>query len=428
MAAQPTVVLIGKTNVGKSTFWKRMTKHQALVSPVRHTTRDAKQANVMWRHATFSLIDTGGFDIMRNEIFAKEILERIEQSVTKADVIVFMTDTPYALTRDEEVWLQRLRQMRKKTIVLFNKFDRPHLRARAQKTFFGFPSVGIAAVNGGGTGDALDMIVEFLPDNSVLGKPDMLRLVLAGRTNVGKSTLFNALLHGERAIVHDEHHTTREAQTVPLLIQGHECELVDTAGFLNRPKNRLHKDALEITEETISAADIVCVVTDAFGPSFSGRDLSTMHKVLKNRKSLLVVLNKWDMIPLEKRKDVLLRFKKSLKGLPFVPIVPVSAIKKKGLRLMMDACAEIIEARTHLIEDPELALIRDRLGEDFLDVRQLETNPPRFIAVSKMRSVPKAYADIVEKAIRFMYPFIGTPLIISVSKRPRKYVPSSRTR
>jgi len=416
----PRVVLLGRTNVGKSTFFTRMSGQPALTSSTPNTTRDAKEAQVEWQGKTFLLIDTGGFDIERTDPMHVDVTARIGRELAHATHILFMTDNPAFLTDEEKRWIHGL-YFRTPITILVNKSDKPFMRRGNPRIHYkGIKAFPVSSTNGGGTGDVLDYLVESFEKNNPKLPEIVFRLGLIGRTNVGKSSLVNALAHEDKAIVNSHDHTTREPLAVTVFRKGQAIEVIDTAGAQKRPKQQIHIESKEVSLQAIATCDVIALVTEARTFPIPAQDVELAHSALAMGKSLMIIVNKWDTNPdtsprgeHEERKRIL----RALPQLYFVPIIMASAKTKSHIQRILDTAAKVYSERFITLENKDIRSIQQRLSKHVWLVEQLAINPPRFHAIGTEKSIPRAINDIFHKMIRETYPFLGTPLKLSIAKR-----------
>jgi len=416
----PRVVLLGRTNVGKSTFFTRMSGQPALTSSTPNTTRDAKEAQVEWQGKTFLLIDTGGFNIERTDPLHIDVTARIGRELKTATHILFMTDNPAFLTDEEKRWVHGLHAHTPMTIIV-NKADKPFMRQRDPHIHYkGIKVFPVSSTNGGGTGDVLDYLVESFKKNSVELPHIAFRLGLIGRTNVGKSSLVNALANEDRSIVNSHDHTTREPLAVTVFRKGQAIEVIDTAGAQKRPKQQIHIESQEVSLKAIATCDVIALVTEARTFPIPAQDIELAHSALEMGKSLMIIVNKWDTNPDTSSRGEREERKKILRALPqlqFVPIIMASAKTQSHIPRILDTAAKVYLERFVMLAKKDVRSIQQRLSKHVWLVEQLAVDPPRFHAIGTEKSIPRAINDIFHKLIRETYPFLGTPLKLSIAKR-----------
>ena len=435
-----TVALIGRSNVGKSTLFNRLIGNKkALIDSQAGTTRDRHNDIVFWRGRRFLLIDCGGLDLETDTELKKAIVDQARVAMQKAQVILFVTDVNDGLLPDDKKLAAELRQFNHdRIIVAANKADRPVLRSQAAE----FAKLGygeawpISAINGSGIGDMLDELTERLTklhlSQPVEQKLTPIKIALLGHTNVGKSSIANALLGEQRLVVSAEPHTTRNAISVNLMDHGQLFELTDTAG-INRHQTTHHLDkhAQEQTVEELNKCDVALLVTDASEP-LSHQDRHLAGLVNEVKCGLIIIANKWDLLenkstssPQEWEKV----YRREFPFLSWVPIAFASALTKQGVRPVLQLIKDIYEERQRKISDNALSRflkaamskqrpLATRGKKPFLsDFKQIGINPPRFVLQVRSSSLlSPAYVRYLQNAMRQKFGFMGTPIHIDLQQ------------
>ncbi len=447
----PTVVIVGRANVGKSTLFNRLAgETKALVSPLPGTTRDLKQANINWRGKKFSLIDTGGIThrLSREKKggdIQKKIAEHTHRAVNRADLILFVTDSIVGITKDDRLLAQFfLRSQKSPVLLVANKADSPAKRVDSSVFLslgFGEP-LPVSAANGSGTGDLLDVIIEHIGNRAPSyheETEDPTRICILGKPNVGKSSLFNALLGEPRAIVDDKPHTTREPNDTELIWEEERFLLIDTAGLRRHFKKAgpLERGGTSLTVKTLERADVVWLVVDACDfQSFQDRRLAQM--VVASRSACVVVFNKWDCVP-DKTPTTPRLFHESFNAffphLSWAPIAYTSATNRKGIPALMRTTRSVLAH--YQTEIPETALgkilkkavqhqppplLGAKKKRPFLSrAIQTRTMPPEITIHSSLPyRLPEHYIRYLEKRIRNTINLEGSPLIITIAYEHRQ--------
>ncbi len=425
------LAIVGRPNVGKSTLFNRLTQtKEAIVESISGVTRDRIYGNSDWNGIDFSVIDTGGLVVGSGDIFEKEIGKQVSFAIDEADVIVFVVDGRQDITPLDEDVTNMLRHTQKKVFVVANKIDEPNLT----HTVSAFYALGlgevypVSAANGAGTGDLLDEVVKAFDRTVEEELPRVPRIAVVGRPNVGKSSLVNTLLGGERNIVTPIAGTTRDSVYTPFKGFGHEFVLVDTAGL--RKKGKVYENIeFYSTLRTIRAienSDICFVLFDA-SQGIDRQDVNIFHLAEKNKKGVIVVVNKWDLI--EKSSNTHLEYENMIRKriAPFndVPIVFVSVHEKQRIFKILNNAAEIYEKKLQhistsklnefllpIIENtpPPIASRGRRIKIKY--VMQLKNaNNPQFVFFSNLPDEVKApYKRFIENQIRKNYDFTGVPI------------------
>ncbi len=445
---KPIVALVGRPNVGKSTLYNRLIgRRQAIVEDLPGTTRDRLYGEAEWAGHHFIVVDTGGIEPLKerggqvvsasydplaaaSKGFVAEIRSQAELAIEEADVIVFLVDAKEGLTAADEEVAAMLRQTDKPVILAANKADNAERRMNALEFYalgLGDPHP-ISAYHGTGTGDLLDVIVAHLPEAPLDEEEDeeALRIAIVGRPNVGKSSLLNALLGQERAIVSDIAGTTRDAVDTHLTWDGQKIILVDSAGIRRRGRieRGIEKYSVMRALRAIGRADVVLLVLDAT-EGVTAQDAHIGGYILEEGRSLIIVVNKWDAI--EKDTHTMAAYNKTLrqelKFLDYVPVLYVSALTRQRVNQIIPAALRVREQRELRIPTSELnRLVQDAVAANppkafkgrqarFYYVTQTSTNPPTFVFfVNDPRAVHFTYERYLENKIRERYPYEGTPI------------------
>jgi GTP-binding protein len=480
----PTIAIVGRANVGKSSLWNRLIEQKrAIISAEPHTTRDRNIAEANWRGQQFNVIDTGGYDTDDDEI-GHGIRRQAERAVADADVIFFLVDSKTGVIADDRELAKILRKGRERVIVLVNKVDAPRdlvraSEAGAESLGFGSP-LYVSAATGSGVGDALDAAYEKMvwPEGShesrvtshesededesemidldldptshfplptppsLLSTPQPghhrprdpnapLRIVLIGRPNVGKSSLVNAILGEERVIASAVAHTTREPQDTELIYDGRPVILVDTAGMRRRSniKGRLEEESIERNNLALDRADVGVLVLDATEP-ISGQDKLLAGMIADAGKGLILVLNKWDLVPektTDSAKEAEVRLRRILPFISWAPIIFSSAKTTRNAKEVLDAAMKITEERRreiayNAINKTLKSVIQakrplQRLGPKspyIYDIAQTRIEPPTFLLTVRGQKIAlaPAWMKFLERRIREQYGFEGTPIVV----------------
>jgi GTP-binding protein len=427
-----TVAVVGYPNVGKSTLVNRLTATRAAVVHETHgTTRDRKEVVCEWSGKRFLLIDTGGVDIASDDPISRSIVEQARQGIAEADLVLFVVDARAGITPGDEELADILRRSDKPVLVLANKIDDPAKDALALEFHrFGLGEpIPISAAHGTGSGDLLDEIVALLPGSgrAEVGE-EAIRVAILGRPNVGKSSLLNALVGGERTIVSEVPGTTRDAIDTVLERDGRTFVLVDTAGLRRKRKQRQGIEyyselrALEAAER----ADIALVLVDA-SEGVVEHDLTIADVARKAKCATLVVLSKWDIseVQLEEVRGHLTRV---LRQRP--PVIAVSAKTHRGVVRLLERVEELFAKYDARIPTGEL---NRALGElraarqppgkgnrrlNLLYGAQVQTRPPKFrLHVNDAGLVTRDYGYWVENELRKRFRLEGVPVDIDFAGR-----------
>lgn len=455
---KPLVALVGRPNVGKSTFFNRLIgEPRAVVDDTPGTTRDRQFAEAEWNGVEFDVVDTGGIEIVSREPgarplsvdsadFIPEIRAQAELAITEADAVIFITDATTGPTAADHEVADILRkhqknvsgQMRPPIFLAVNKGDNPARRDEA----YGFYELGmgdpyaISAMHGVGTGDLLDALVAALPRPEAAEEDETVKVAIVGRPNVGKSSLLNRLLGEERAIVSPIPGTTRDAIDTRLLYEGMGVTLIDTAGIRRRGHINVGVEKYSVlrTLRAIDRADVVLLLIDAV-EGIAAQDAHIAGMVIDKSRSVVVVVNKWDAV--EKDTYTMNTFTEKVRqGLHFLDYVPILFISAKtGQRVdqVLPTALRVQEERLIRLPTAELnRIVHDALDRHqpsfksgrrlkILYASQVDTNPPTFLFhVNDPQLVHFTYRRFLENQIRERYSFLGTPIRLSFRARHEK--------
>ena len=431
------VALIGRANVGKSTLFNRLTSGpSAIVSAIAGTTRDRKENLCEWRGRSFTLVDTGGIDDTVHAHVEKRVLEQSREAAVQADVILFIVDARNGITSQDQAIARDLQKLKKPVIVVANKTERKRDRDSVADFYkLGFPIVTpISAISSAGTGDMLDEVIKHT-GSTPSAQPPVIKVALIGKPNVGKSSLLNALVGHDRAIVHDEPYTTRDANDVIFTVDGRRIVIIDTAGI--RRKNKINRSTLESQSvlqslASIKRADIVLFVTEAQSP-LSAQDRALVTAIRSSNASVILVANKWDLIENKEPASVNVfgeYYKKQLNFFSWAPILFVSAKEHDKMGQLKKLILQVYDDRFRMIENNALdkflkSLIKKQpptKGKGtrkpyIYEIKQEGVNPPQFtIKIDAKTSLHGTYIAHIEKQLREKFSFIGTPIKIWVTK------------
>ena len=426
------VAIVGRPNVGKSTIFNRLTETRtAIVDEQSGVTRDRHYGHSEWIGKKFSVIDTGGYVRGSDDAFEGMIREQVELAIDEADVILFVVDVEIGITDLDDAVASMLRKSGKKVFVVANKVDN-HQRAAQSAEFYNF-GLGepycISAINGSGTGELLDALVEALPKEFVDETEGLPRFAIIGQPNVGKSSLLNILLDEKRSIVTPIAGTTRDAIHQRYNKFGHDFLLIDTAGV--RRKNKVKED-LEFYSvlrsiRAIEEADVCLMMIDATN-GLTAQDLAIFHLIEKNRKGVVFVVNKWDLMENKDSSSAKKFTDKILDKLsPFtdVPILFTSVLEKQRVLKALELAIEVYENRKKKIKTSELNDFFLPLIESYAPpavkgkyikikyVTQLPTPTPQFAFFCNLpQYVNESYGRFLENKLRERFNFHGVPINI----------------
>ncbi len=432
-----TLAIVGRPNVGKSTLFNRLTKtKEAIVESVSGVTRDRIYGKSDWNGIDFSVIDTGGYVHGSEDVFEEEISKQVMYAIDEADAIIFMVDAREGVTPLDEDVADLLRKSKKNVFLVANKVDTPRQTEYIGELYaLGFKEVyPVSSVNGSGTGELLDDVVKIFKPVSEEEEAGIPRIAVVGRPNVGKSSLINTLLGDERNIVTPVPGTTRDSINTRYRSFGHDFILVDTAGL--RKKGKVYEN-IEFystlrTVRTIEKSDVCLLMIDAQS-GLERQDINIFHLAEKNKKGIVIVVNKWDLI--EKETNTHLQFKKQIheKIAPFtdVPIVFTSVKDKQRIFKALELAAEVYEKRTKQIptsklndyllpiieKNPPSMASRGRYIK-IKYIMQLKTSTPQFVFFCNLPDdVKDNYKRFLENKIREKFDFTGVPIQLYFRKK-----------
>lgn len=465
--SKPIVALVGRPNVGKSTLFNRIAGARiAVVDDQPGTTRDRLHAAAEWNGVSFTVVDTGGIEVLPATVAAGKrpgpervlaqdsapyiplMRAQAEQAIQEADAIIFITEAASGLTAADKEVAEILRYARCPVFLAANKAD----NARLEQDALEFYTLGlgkvypISALHGRGVADLLDEVVEALPHAEPEAEDKTVKIAIVGRPNVGKSSLLNRLLGEERAIVSPIPGTTRDAIDTLLEWEGTPITLIDTAGIRRRGKigpGVEHYSVLRAIR-AIQRADVALLVIDG-SEGITAQDAHVASLILEEWASVVVLVNKWDAV--EKEADTMARYtrrvREALRFLDYVPVLFISALTGQRVNRVLPTALAVQEARFRHIPDGELAqLMQDALARHappskrgrrlkVYSIRQTGVAPPTFVfTVNDPDLLHFSYERYLENRLREAHEFPGTPLrlVFQRQQKPRKAEARSRTR
>ncbi len=424
------LAIVGRPNVGKSTLFNRLLeRREAIVDSTAGVTRDRHYGKSDWNGVEFTVIDTGGYDVGSDDIFEEEIRRQVQLAVDEATSIVFMVNVEEGLTDTDQEIYQLLRKANKPLYVVVNKVDSSKELLPATE----FYQLGIekyytlSSATGSGTGELLDDIVRDFPTTEYVDVFEGLpRITIAGRPNVGKSTLTNALLGDERNIVTDIAGTTRDSIETVYNKFGHEFILVDTAGM--RKKSKVSEDlefySVMRSIRAIENSDVVILMIDAT-KGWESQDMNIFGIAQKNRKGIVILVNKWDLV--EKETNTMKQFENQIREkialFSDVPILFISALTKQRILKAVEMAVEVYENRKKRIKTSKLNEIMLPIIENtpppalkgkYIKIKyctQLPTVTPQFAFFCNLpQYVKEPYKRFIENQLRKNFDFTGVPI------------------
>jgi GTP-binding protein len=435
--SRPLVAIVGRPNVGKSTLFNRLVGQRvAIVEDTPGITRDRVYGESEWRGREFRVVDTGGLGMGEEDPFHAEIREQAELAVEEADAILFVTDVTEGLTPIDRDLADMFRRATKPVIVVVNKADNPKREQEAPEFYeLGFDQVfPVAAHQGRGVGDLLDVLIDALTFTEEEEEVDeeQIRLSIVGRPNVGKSSLLNAIVGDERVIVSEVPGTTRDAVDVPFELGDQRFLLVDTAGIRRPGKVQGSVEFYMVlrAERALERSDLAVLVIDAAAGLMDG-DKRVGGLARDKGRGCVIFVNKWDLVKGISMKEFGTELRRQLPFLDYAPIVFGSALKRQGIRELLDTAADVSNNHAMRVPTGELnRVIRDAVdrrpytarGRDLkvLYATQVSVRPPTFLLfVNDPKLVHFSYERYLQNQLRQAFGFQGTPLRLQVRKRTR---------
>ncbi len=436
--SKPIVAIVGRQNTGKSTLLNRLAgKRIAITADLPGTTRDRIFATVSWQDAQFTIVDTGGLELKAQSTISQEINEQVKTAISEADAIIFLVDVKDGVTPTDLEITDLLRRSEKPIILVANKADNERLETQAVEFFelgLGEPLV-ISAYHGRGTSGLLDKIVSLLPAMPpVSAEPEIMKVAIVGRPNVGKSTLLNALLGKERAIVDQIPGTTRDAIGTLLDFNGQGVLLIDTAGIKRRGRLGVGVGRYSVIRalKAIDRSDVALLVLDTT-ELVAAQDTHIAGYIQQATKGIVLVVNKWDLAMGKSQAEGTTYIRNRLKFTPYAPVLYISAKLGQGVDRVMPQVLKVYQERlkriptaevNNLMQQAVAAHSPPRSGKrqlKFLYSTQAEVNPPTFVFfVNDARLIHFSYQRYLENRLRESFGFDGTPLRLVFKTRGEK--------
>ena len=425
------VAIVGRPNVGKSTLFNRLLeRREAIVDATSGVTRDRHYGKSDWNGVEFTVIDTGGYEVNTEDVFQEEISKQVQLAIDEATTIIFMLNVDEGLTDTDQEIFEMLRRSNKPIYITINKVD----SAKEELAATEFYQLGIdryftmSSASGSGTGELLDAIVKEFPTTDYKDPFEGLpKITIAGRPNVGKSTLTNALLDVERNIVTDIAGTTRDSIQTLYNKFGYEFVLVDTAGMRRKAKVKEDLEFYSVMRSvrSIEYSDVVIIMVDAT-LGWESQDMNIFGLAQKNRKGIVIVVNKWDLVEdksTNTTRDFENQIKERIGQFTDIPILFVSALTKQRILKAVEMAMEVYENRAKKIKTSKLNEVMLPVFEHtpppatkgkFVKIKycvQLPTPSPQFVFFCNLpQYVKEPYKRFAENQLRKHFGFTGVPI------------------
>jgi len=435
---RPIVAIVGRTNVGKSTLLNRLAGRRiAVVADLPGTTRDRVFAPVSWQGRELTVVDTGGWQAKPQGSLEQKVKQQVEAAIAQADAVIFLVDAKDgAIAADEEI-ADALRAANKPIILAVNKVDSVK-QANPVADFYhlgmGEP-MAISAHHNRGIGELMDVVLAFLPPQPIgIAEPGEAKLAIVGRPNVGKSTVLNALLGDERAIVHESPGTTRDSLDAIMHWGDKEILLVDTAGIKRRGRVDAGVDYYSLLRalQAINRCDVALLLIDA-GEFITAQDMHIAGYIIEVGKGIILLVNKWDLVPKEQRQKFKQSVEQRFRFASYTSIIYISAKLGQGINRILPLAWEIWQERQKRIPQSEVGdLVKQavsshpppRTGSRRVHIArayQDESQPATFILkVNDTQLVHFSYKRYLENKLRQSFGFRGVPLKLIFTKSTRK--------
>lgn len=438
---KPIVAIVGRPNVGKSTFVNRLVgARESIVDDLAGVTRDRIYFDVEWQHKYFTIIDTGGIIPGVEDEIMLSIFEQVQIACEEADKIIFLVDGKEGVNPVDKDIANILRKSKKPVYLVVNKIDSQSLMPMLADFYslsVGEP-MAISALHGsGGVGDLLEILTEDFEAEAAGVNEDTIKVAIVGRPNAGKSSIVNALLNEQRVIVSDVSGTTRDSIDSKITYKKQEFVLVDTAGIRKKSKVDwgVEKFAVDRAIRSIRECDVAVLIIDA-SEGISDQDKKISALITEAGKGIIIAVNKWDLIE-NKQTNTMRDFEKKIsKDIPFLEYVPkiyISAVTKQRINQIFDKSVEVYEqckkrVSTGILNkiineayamNPPSSVKNKRLK--ILYTTQINTSPPTFVMFANNSDLLKDhYKRYMEKKLREAFGFFGTPIRISLRERSNK--------
>ena len=430
------VAIVGRPNVGKSTIFNRFTESRhAITDEISGVTRDRHYGKAEWNGREFSVIDTGGYVQDSDDIFETEIRKQVELAIDEANVILFLVDAKSGITNLDQSVVRLLRKSNKKVVLAVNKVDNSSLLEDAVEFYnLGLGEyIPVSSISGSGTGELLDELLKNFDDDIEPNNDDIPRFAVIGRPNVGKSSIINTLIGKDQNIVTDIAGTTRDSLNTRFNQFGFDFTLIDTAGL--RKKKNVNEDlefySVMRSVRAIEHSDICLLIVDA-ERGFESQDQRIFHIADRNKKGIVILVNKWDL--LDKATETAKKFKEQIskKIAPFtdVPIVFVSALEKQRLLKGLKTAIQVYNNRVQKISTSRLNEVMlplivhvppPAIKGKYIRIKyctQLPTHTPTFVFFANLpQYIKEPYKRYIENKLRENFDLSGVPVQIYFRKK-----------
>jgi len=431
---KPLVAIVGRPNVGKSTLFNRLVEEpRAIVEDLPGTTRDRLYADAQWGGVAFTLIDTGGLVLWTEDELTMQVRRQVELAMAEAEAILFLVDVTEGLIVADEEIAELLRVSQKPLFLVVNKADNEARRLAATE----FYSLGlgepypISALHGTGTGDLLDALVASFPPREEVEEAEGVRVAIVGRPNVGKSSLLNALLGWERAIVSESPGTTRDAIDTQMSWDSQLVTLIDTAGIRRRGRVQRGVEQYSVLRalRAIQRAHLVVLLLDA-PEGVTAQDAHIAGYAMEEARGIVLVVNKWDLMKEADLSEYAEGVRQAFRFIPYAPLLFVSALTGQRVGTVLETALRVYQERFRRVPTSDLnRLLREAVASHsppskrgkrlrFYYATQAEVDPPTFVFfVNDPQLVHFSYRRYLENRLREAFGFEGTPLRLYFRRR-----------
>jgi GTP-binding protein len=441
MKSEFTVLIVGRENVGKSSLFNKLINRQkAIVDDYPGVTRDKIYGEAEWLGKKFNIIDTGGLLFNDSDRIKKEVVKIVRDLIKDVDFVIFMTDVDEGILPEDKEILDFIKRSGKDYVVVVNKVDNEKRKTAAYEFYnLGLDMIfPVSVTHSMGLDDLLDYIIEKIPSyDEDKAEEKVTKIAIVGRENAGKSSLFNTLINEERSIVTEIPGTTRDSIDSLVEIDGKKLMFIDTAGVKKRRKMKMKAEEYSIGRAfaNVKKADIALLVVDAM-EGILEMDKKMLGYACDNYRGVILVMNKWDLVPYEKRESKIKEYSEYVREqLPFAsyaPILYISAKEKKGIEKLIEVVFSVetqynLRVKTSLLNKMFQKAMFDKQpfskkGDiKIYYIAQVEVAPPTFaVFVNKTEKVPESYMRYIENRLREAFKFSGVPLKLRIKKRERE--------